>query len=111
MLYNFAGIFPVDFTFRQTKLFLFSHMTVVTAVFAVPVIFVMGFYNFGQVYENTRLEATVLSSNKVFYGLGSAIEFCGLLSLAFFAVHWKRSILPLYSTEGQAEDNAETAAN
>ena len=104
LLYNFAGTFPVDFTFKQTKLFVICHMALVTAVFVLPVAFVMAYYNFGEVYENTQLETTVLSSDAVFYGLGSTILVLGLLSVLFCILHWRLSIRTLYY---QQEENAD----
>ena len=105
LLYNFAGVFPVDFTFRQTKLFLFSHMSLVTGILLVSIALIMGFYNFGEVYEHTHLGNTVLSSNKIFYGLGSTIELLGIFSVVLFVVHWYKSIAPLYSAKEETVDN------
>jgi len=96
LLYNFAGTFPVDFTFKQTRLFLFLHMALVTFVLSLAVAFVMAFYNFGEVHVNTHLEDTVLSSNLIFYGLGGSIQGLGLLQGLAFLLHWRASILPLY---------------
>ena len=65
LLYNFAGIFPVDFTYKQTRLFLFLHMAVVTFIFMAPMLAIMGLYKVGEVKLITHTGKSLLGSTEV----------------------------------------------
>ena len=104
-LYNFAAVFPVDFTYQQTKRFLGFHMIFVTSLFLGCVIFIMASVGRAEWLDNNIPAVSVLSEEKAQYGLASCLLFLGSMSILLCFYHWKRSISPLYHVE---EENIET---
>merc|ERR1719273_366661 len=99
-------MFPVDFTFHQTNRFLGWHMVLITSLFLCCVIVIMA--SVGSDLEwKSRVnipDSSVLSDDKLLYGLGSVLCIFGAMSIISCACHWKWSIKPLY---GESEERIE----
>ena len=104
-LFNFAAMFPVDFTFQQTKQFLGWHMVLITSLFLCCVIFIMASVGGNLEWINSNIpDSSVLSDDKVLHGLGSVLCIFGVMSIISCVCHWKWSIKPLY---GESEERIE----
>ena len=55
----------MDFTYKQTRLFLFLHMALVTFVFMAPMLAIMGLYKVGEVKLITHTGKSLLGSTEV----------------------------------------------
>ena len=97
-LYNFAAIFPVDFTFQQTKRFLSCHMTLITSLFLGCVAVIMGCVGHTWLEKHVP-EDSFLDDKNIQYGFGGGLLFLGVMSIISCFFHWKLSIEPLYGIE------------
>jgi len=102
LLYNFAATFLCDFTFDQSKKYLFFHMLAVTTEFCLCV----GIIWIGQVQEWSFIVENI-PSNSVLqgydgnakYGFNVVLILLGATSLLLALIHWKHSIVPLYDSD------------
>ena len=109
-LHNFAAIFPVDFTFQQTKRFLWFHMALVTSLFLGCVVVIMASVGRADWLDDNIPNDSILNDEKIQYGLTSCLLFLGVMSIVSCFYHWKRSIVPLYDFEEDQEQPEETEA-
>jgi len=98
LLYNFAAIFPVDFTFQQTKRFLSYHMTLITSLFLGCTAVIMGCVGHSWLEKHVP-DDSFLDDTNIQYGFGGGLLFLGVMSIISCFFHWKLSIEPLYGIE------------
>ena len=78
-------------------------MALVTSLLLGCVIFVMASVGRAEWLDNNVPDSSILSDEKVHYGLASCLLFLGCTSVLCCLYHWKRSIQPLYNIEEDRE--------
>jgi len=113
LLYNFAATFPVDFTFEGTRRFLLWHMAALTLSFLACITGVIsaGLSDADWLANNVPADS-VLNDYDVQTAMNVTLVVLGILSAAMCYVHWRVSIVPLYShntseNEGKGAEEAQ----
>ncbi len=112
LLYNFAATFPVDFRYEGTKAFLFRHMLVITCLICsfVGLVWAGQLLHWPLVMNNIP-DGSVLSDEDVGNGMNAILILLGGLSLVLCLIHWKKSIVPLYTPNAnESNDKTDDAA-
>ena len=108
LLYNFAATFIVDFTYEQSKKFLFYHMLAVTIEFCLCIVVIwIGQVEAWPFVTNNIPEQSVLTDVNFKYGSNVALILLGAGSLFLALIHWKKSIAPLYGENEVVHVDAE----
>ncbi len=113
LLYNFAATFLVDFTYRETRNYLFWHMILINPAFMTCIVafFIAGAEDSESWLVGNLQDNSIILSENVQLFMNISLLILGFLSLIMCLVHWFVSIKRLYVPPEEIEEVGETVPN